>query len=444
MATRTKPLVSAAVLASAAAIAVASPAIGPSLNLPTPHALSAAKVQLANFSDVVSVLTTPAVISDLLFQNTSWGGVLSATNYGGEFAKPATLFGQTAYKNPWAVFCSTNCTQTGLTGAFYLLSDALVNGSGKGYADSANWSTGVVNYLFEPNATIPIGEAGGSGAYLSFRSEGLSAASWYLAQQAISTLPASLSDPLTVALAAAYVGPHNVTVFYNLALNTLAAALQTGSPLVSNMISAYLGNLAIPGTDPTLYYQSGLSGPLNYGIDLVTGAAPKPTAAQAAAAAATPAAPAVAAATLTAAEVPAVSDAKPAVDVPQSTPAVEVKAPVSTIAADTKAPESTPAADTKAPESTPAAEVKAAVSTPAVDTKELESTPAAAEIEPADVPEIVVPEAVAADNTPASAKAAPKHPVHDALEKVGKQITSAINNAKAAKAAKSGSADSAN
>jgi len=442
MATRTKPLVSAAVLASAAAIAVASPAIGPSLTLPSPHALSAAKVQLANFSDVVSVLTTPAVISDLLFQNTSWGGVLSATNYGGEFAKPATYFGQTAYKNPWAVFCSTNCTQTGLTGAFYLLSDALVNGNGKGYADSANWSTGVVNYLFEPNATIPIGEAGGSGAYLSFRSEGVSAATWYLAQQAISTLPAALSDPLTVALAAAYTGPHNVTVFYNLALNTLAAALQTGSPLVSNMISAYLGNLPIPGTsNPTLFYQSGLSGPLNYGIDLVTGAAPKPTAAQAAAA--TPAAPAVAAATLTAAEAPAVSDAKSAVDAPQSTPAVEVKAPVSTPAADTKAPESTPAAEVKAAVSTPAAEVKAAVSTPAVDTKELESTPAAAEIEPADVPEIVVPEAVAADNTPAPAKAAPKHPVHDALEKVGKQITSAINNAKAAKAAKAGSADSA-
>ena len=70
MATRTKSLVSAATLASAAAVAVAGTAIVPSLNLPTPHAPSAAKVQLATFADVLSV---PAV---------EWTDLLSATPLG--------------------------------------------------------------------------------------------------------------------------------------------------------------------------------------------------------------------------------------------------------------------------------------------------------------------------------------------------------------------------
>ena len=490
MATRTKPLVTAATLASAAAIAVASPAIAPSLNLPTPHALSAAKVQLATFADVLSV---PSVEwTDLLFGNTSWGGVLTPDNYGPEWAKPQDEFLQYGYVNPWATYCNGKCDVSGISGAGYLFFDALVNGNGNGYDDSANWSTGFVNYLWEPNSVFVIG--GGNSPYLQYVTEGWSAATWYALQGTIG----QAVPELTVPIAALFWGPQNVSVAYNAILTGVAASVNSVpgvGPFVANSILAYLGNLLIQGTSD--YYQYGLSGALNYWTDIATGAVPFPAAAVSAAAArvaaATPAAPAVAAATVTAPEAPAiVSDVKPAADASESTPAADAKAPESTSAADTKAPAAetpaaetpaaeTPAAETpavestpavEAPESTPAAEapeveavestpaveapestpaVEAPESTPAVEAPEVEvadSTPAVAETKPVEAPEVSVPDvkdvtpaADVADSTPAPAKApAVKHPVRDAVEKVSKQISSALNGAKAAKA---DSADSA-
>jgi hypothetical protein len=471
MATRTKPLVTAATLASAAAIAVASPAIAPSLNLPTPHALSAAKVQLATFADVLSV---PAVEwTDLLFGNTSWGGVLTPDNYGPEWAKPSDEFLQYGYVNPWATYCNGNCDVSGISGAGYLFFDALVNGNDKGYNNSDQWNTGFVNYLWEPNSVFVIG--GGNSPYLQYVTEGWSAATWYALQGTIG----QAVPELTVPIAALFWGPQNVSVAYNAILTGVAATVNTVpgvGPFVANSILAYLGNLLIQGTSD--YYQYGLSGALNYWTDIVTGAVPFPTAAVSAAAArvaaATPAAPAVVAAAVTAPEAPAVvSDVKPAADAPESTPAVDSKAPESTPAADTKAPaaetpaaESTPAVE--AVESTPAVEapeveavestpaVEAPESTPAVEAPEVEvadSTPAVAETKPVEAPEVSVPDvedvtpaADVVDSTPAPAKApAVKHPVRDAVEKVSKQINSALNGAKADKAgsAKADSADSA-
>lgn len=465
MATRTNPLVSAATLASAAAIAVATPAIAPSFSVPTPHALSAAKVALTTWSDVLSVPTVEW--TDLLFGNTSWGGVLSADNYGDDAAAPQTAFGQYGYVNPWAAYCDGKCDNSGISGAMYLFLDALVNGNGQGYDDSANWSTGVVNYLFEPSTVFVVG--GGSSPYLQYVNEGWSAASWYLLQ----TTVGKLVPGLTVPLAFAYWGPTNLTVFYNGILSTVAAGLQTVpvvGPFAGNSILAYLGDLEIPDSGGA-YYQYGLSGALNYWIDIATGAVPFPTAsteatgsAAARVAAATRADSAVAASTATEEKAPATTtDTKPATDATDSAPAT------GTPAADTKVAEA-PAADTKvadapaaeapataAPESTPAAEAPA-VSTPAAETpaaeapaaetpavKAPESTPAVTETAPVAVPEVkdsTPPVVEIPDNTPAPAKAAPKHPVRDAVEKVGKQITSAINGAKAAKAAKAGAADS--
>lgn len=471
MATRTNPLISAATLASAAAIAVATPAIAPSFSLPTPHALSAAKVALATFSDVLSV---PSVEwTDLLFGNTSWGGVLSADNYGDESAAPQNAFGQYGYVNPWAAYCDGDCDSSGISGALYLFMDALVNGNGQGYEDSANWSTGIVNYLFEPSSVFVVG--GGSSPYLQYVSEGWSAASWYLLQ----TTVGKLIPGLTVPLAFAYWGPTNVSVFYNAILSTVAAGLQSVpvlGPFAGNSILAYLGDLEIPDSGGS-FYQYGLSGALNYWVDIATGAVPWPTApteestgsAAARVAAATRADSAVAASTATAEEAPAVStDTKPAT-VSESTPAVSTpasSAPTSTPAADTAdasapaadapaatAPESAPAAPAPAaaPESTPAAEAPAAeapaVSVPEAPAAVTETAPvetAPVETAPVSVPDVKdITPVVVPDNTPAPVKAAPKHPVRDAVEKVGKQITSAINGAKAAKAAKAGAADSA-
>jgi hypothetical protein len=476
MATRTKPLVTAATLASAAAIAIASPAIAPSLNLPTPHALSAAKVQLATFADVLSV---PAVEwTDLLFGNTSWGGVLTPDNYGPEWAAPSDQFLQYGYVNPWATYCNGNCDVSGISGAAYLFADALVNGNDKGYDNSDQWNTGFVNYLFEPNSVFVIG--GGNSPYLQYVTEGWSAATWYALQGTIG----QAVPELTVPIAALFWGPQNLSVAYNAILTGVAAAADSVpgvGPFVGNSILAYLGNLLIEGTQD--YYQYGLSGALNYWTDIATGAVPFPTAAVSAAAArvaaATPAAPAVVAATVTAPESPAiVSDLKPAVDASESTPAADAKAPVSSPAEDTKAPvaetpavESTSAGEApkvEAPESTPAVkapEVEAVESTPAAEAPEstpeaeapevkvVDSTPAVAETKPVEAPEVSVPDVKditpavdVADSTPAPAKAkapaAVKHPVRDAVEKVSKQINSAINGAKAG-SAKAGSADSA-
>ena len=241
MATRTKPLVTAATLASAAAIVVAGTAIAPSLNLPTPNALSAAKVQLATFTDVLSV---PAVEwTDLLFGNTEWGGVLSSTNYGPDWAAPQDQFGQPGYVNPWAPYCGGGCYQSGISGAAYLFFDALVNGDGLGYDNSDQWSTGLVNYLWEPNSVFIIG--GGSSPNLQYVSEGWSAASWYILQ---GTLGQAIPG-LTLPLAAAYWGPTNVSVFYNLGLSITAALVSQVpgvGPFVGNSILAYLGDLEIP------------------------------------------------------------------------------------------------------------------------------------------------------------------------------------------------------
>jgi len=409
MATRTNPLVTAATLASAAAIAVASPAIAPSLSLPSPHALSAAKVQLATFADVLSVPASEW--TDLLFENTKWGGVLSSTNYGADSAAPQDAFLQTGYVNPWADYCNGGCYQTSFTGAAYLFFDALVNGNGQGYDNVDKWNTGIVNYFWEPNSTFLLG--GGNSPTVQFVSEGFSAATWY----ALQTTFGKAIPGLTIPIAAPFWGPYNVSVFYNLGLSITAGLISqvpVVGPFVGDSILAYLGDLEIQNSGvPPLFYQYGLSGALNFWVDIATGAVPFPSASTRAGAATQSLVAAASSETAT------VSDVK----------APEVKTAESTPAADTEGDDSTevktPAGDTKGDDST---EVKTPESTPASDSNGGDATEVEA---PESTTEVKAPESTSAvTDTPAKAPAV-RHPVRDAVEKATTQITSGINDAKA-------------
>ena len=139
MATRTKPLITAAALASAAAIAVASPAIAPNLT-PAPAALAAAQVELTTFSDLLSI--TPADWGNYFF--VGWGGAIGA-NQETPADTPA---------NYWAPNCNFDCTIPGLSGVTYLALDALINGNGAGI----NNVGGILqdpNKAYQPDPTKP-------------------------------------------------------------------------------------------------------------------------------------------------------------------------------------------------------------------------------------------------------------------------------------------------
>ncbi len=303
------------------------------------------------------MLSIPAVEwTNVLFSNTAYGGRLSETSYGPEWAKPQKSSASPGTSTPGWTYCDGGCTNSGITGVAYLFSDALINGQGLGWDNRDAWSIGVPNYLFEPGFTYVVG--GGSSPNLQFIQGGWSATAWFLLQ---GTVGQAIPD-LTVPIAAAFIGEYNVSVFYNLALSVTAAVIGQSvpvvGPLVGNTILAYLGDLETPDSDPNdpTFYQYGLSGALNYWINVLNGSEPLSAAATLAAAAA--------AASVATPEAP---EGTPGADVVESTPAGE--APESTPAAD--APESTPAAD--AVESTPAAD--APESTPAADV--VESTPAA-------------------------------------------------------------------
>jgi hypothetical protein len=384
-------------LASAAAIAAATPAIMPALDVPT-HALATAEVQLANIADVLSV---PAEVwTDILFNNTQWGGYLSAESYGPEWAAPQTVALQYGYVNPWAAYCNGECVLGGISGVAYLFLDALINGNGAGYDDSDNWRVGIVNYLFEPSATFIIG--GGSSPTLEFVRAGFSAATWYALQGTLG----QLVPALTIPIAAAYQGPFNLSIAYNLALSVVALGLQQVpliGPFAGNSILAYLGDLQIPGT--TAFYQFGLSGTLNYWVDIATGSVPFPTTA----------APVEAAAALVSATASATSTALKS-DVAEATAAAAPEATPAVGAVDAT-PESTPV-------STPAVEVTDA--TPAVETPAVEVADASPV---AEAPESVVTPAAdlpAAEVADTASVRVPKRPVRSAVEGVAKSVQSAL------------------
>jgi hypothetical protein len=423
MATRTKPLITAAALATAAAIAVASPAIAPNLT-PAPAALSAAQVELTTFSDLLSI--TPA----------DWGNYFFV-GYGGAIG-PNQITPVETLPDYWLPNCAFDCTIAGVSGVSYLALDALINGNGGGIADLGNWKISAINYLFEG---------------------GISSAVQYTLQQPFIT-GAPLANPAIFnAIGVLFEGGYALTNLYYQALSTIAV-LAKNVPLVGEYlyrgIGSYIGppfqtvdsvydysNIA--GLSPgVLRYVIGVlttpvtitGGPLN-GVTLPFGnpnpyplaVTPEPAAAVAALSSPVAAAKSASVDTGTAAPVVEAEVAAPkAGETPpaDSTPA----AGGSSEGTSTEAASDTTVPDTTVPDTKPA-DTKPADTTPAVDSPSnavadstADATPAATK--PADAP----------------AKAA-KRPVRSALERATKKIASAIAGpaAKAAPAA-DGSADS--
>ena len=257
MATRTSPLVSAAVLASAAAIAVATPAIAPSVHLPSPHLLEAAKVQLTTFADVLTI--TPTDYSNIYFN-----GYGQAISY-----KADASFDWAAPYISTKRFCDYSCQRSGVSGLAYVVLDALINGNGTGYANVPKdpskpynpntnpydkghdtWSVGALNYEFEG---------------------GFSPALEYVVLKPFADPTSKMyNQAVAQAIATAFQGTQNVSNIYLTTLNTIAfAALKV--PLVGTYvygsIQAYLG---------TNGYQPGLSGVLKYAVDVAANGGKSP------------------------------------------------------------------------------------------------------------------------------------------------------------------------
>ncbi|MBU3705412.1 MAG: hypothetical protein FGM50_01855 [Mycobacterium sp.] len=403
MATQTRPFLTAgAALVSAAAIVAASPGIAPSASIATPNALSKAAYELTTFADVFTI--PAAEWTNLLFYSSEYGGFVGPEN------EPLTV-------EPWASYCNYECTVSGISGALYLGLDALVNGNGNGWDDRDNWGVGIVNYLFEPTFARAIGGGGGNFT-VQTGTAGLSAATAYLLQATFG----QASPILSTFIQLAFYGPYLVTIAWEDFLAFAASAVSgvpVIGPFIADSITAYAGELPAPGYIPVeneIYYTAGLSGVLQYWINTLTGATGQQP--QTSAAVAAPAR--VVASVAEAVAAPAVEAAAPAaeaveeaqVEVP-ATASAEVSATVDTPAAEV--PESAPAQDavpTAADVKADAAPVDSSSSAVAEATAEATSEEAAA---PA----------------PAPSKATSKRPVRDAIAKVTKSITSAVDSVKA-------------
>ncbi|MCX6483521.1 MAG: hypothetical protein NT146_09665 [Mycobacterium sp.] len=428
MATRTKPLITAAALATAAAVAVASPAIAPNLT-PTPAALSAAQVELTTFSDLLSI--TPAEWNDYFF-----------VGYGGAIG-PNQITPVETENDYWLPNCNFDCTIPGLSGVSYLALDALINGNGGGIADIGNWKISAINYLFEG---------------------GISSAVQYTLQQPFIT-GAPLANPVIFnAIGVLFEGGYALTNLYYQALANIAV-LANNIPLVGEYlyrgIGSYLGPAFqtvdsvydysnVAGLSPgVLRYVLGVlttpvtitGGPLD-GVTLPFGN-PNPY----------PTLPPELVAPVAALSSPVAAAKSASTDTGTATPAV-VKAEV----AEPKAGE-TPSDDSTPTDSTPAAggssegtSTETVSDTTVPDTTVSDTKPA--DTKPADTtPAVDSPSSAVADSTadatpaatkPADAPAkAAKRPVRSAVERATKKIASAIGGA-AAKAAPAagGSADS--
>ena len=418
MATHTRPfLITGAALASAAAIVAASPAFAPSNALPSPAALSSAKYQLATFADIFTIPSSEWVAS--YFQG--YGGVLGPTVTANPTPPPATV----STPNPYAPQCDNNCTVAGVSGVLYLFADALINGDGKGWSDSANWATSGINYFDEA---------------------GLSTGIEYLAHTAVG----STNPLLQTAIALFFAGPIIVTQLYTTALTltaTLVSQLPLVGPYVAGGINAYLGNNG---------YTKGLSGVLNYVIDLVTGNINNPVTAASAAStlAASVAAPAAAvqsavsrASSLVYVQVPSVASvAAPSAPAVASRSAVSASEAVAqtkseSTSTDNSADNSTESASTESSSTETSTEPTSTESTSTESTSTDTSTEPTKPAEPTKTKSVDSPSSAAAGKPAESPAKGRKHPVRDAVAKVSKQINSALGGAaKAAAGSASGSA----
>lgn len=459
MATRIKPLMTSAVaLASVAAIAVASPAIAPNLGAPTTNALSKAAYELTTFSDVFTI--PPVELTGILFYQQSWGNVVGP----GAAGFPV---------EPYDSMCNYNCTATGISGAVYLILDALVNGNGAGFDNVGGilqdptepyqpdpalpnynpyttqpWGTSVVNYLFEPQYSDVLGTGSIFGVQQVFA--GISASLDYILSATVGqAYPAS--QPLIEAI---FYGEDNVTRIWRTAW-TLAGFALEGLPIVgaaaANSIFAYLGALAAPNSTAAnpIAYQEGLSGVLQFWVNVANGSqdpfAPYPPVQAASAAGAARGAAALATATSAVSRTAENAATAVAATVAGAT---STGAATESIAAQGSASASTaPAVDSTA--TTPTATDNTASAPTAADSTSPAPTVTSPDVKPADTTSTATPSsstATAATDSSAAASSATtpaakpvrtrQRPVRDAIAGAAKTVTSAVSGA--AKAATGG------
>lgn len=460
MAIRTRPLVSAAALASAATVAVSTQVISPTGSLPTPLALSTAQVQLTTFSDLLSI--TPEDWSNILF--TGWGFALSPN-------QPLDIDWAAGFISPFTN-CDFNCSVIGPSGVAYAALDALINGNGAGI-DNVNgilqdpskpyqpdpdkpdfnpyttppWGISAVNYFFE----------GGAGSGVQ-----------YLVTQPFGDPASPLYNPeIATLIGRAFLGVDNVSVTYIQALDLISKLAIDNVPFLGSYIyggiQAYLG----PNTSDEFFgdwgYFAGLSGLLRYAVDVVlTGGNPFPPygpptatdpAETALASAAVAATEAVSLSESTAVESTAVDESAETAAVTDAASAEAPAASVDAAAAPSDIEADIAAVDTVEVETT--AEITA-VDT-ATDIAEVQTAPDVAPVEttpditPVEVPAEVddaatsVAAADVADSAPAGAATkAPGRAARGAMERAAKSIASAVGGSKTAKSTTAGAAASDN
>jgi len=456
MATQTLPFFkTGAALASAAAIAVASPAIAPNLT-PTPNALSTAQVELTTISDLMSI---PAYEwSNVLFGQDPYGGAISTSQYSGLIIEP------------YASSCTGSdgagvCTVGGVSGVAYLALDALINGNGAGWdningilenpdepyqpdPDQPNynpyttppWSVSAVNYLFEPQYYIQLG----NGSVFSFQSveAGLSAATQYVLQATLGTAFPALSPVIS----ALFYGPYLVTIAYTTALNAVADAVVNVplvGPYVSDSILAYLGRLA---TESGALYIEGLSGVLQLWSNWLTGAEPLPTAATATTAASlAPAARATSLATSVAAATSTAADSATSAVEASEVEVTEVEASEAE-SSEVEAPKAgdTTAAETSSTDDGSSSENSSAESVSEVTAEETTVATTSVVDSPSDVVAATTVDSAPTATGPAEASTkAGKRSARGAAARVATKVASAIGAVKAG-VAKAGASQSAN
>ena len=393
-----KHLASGAALLSAAAIVAATPALAPTPN-PSPTALSSANYQLAAFADVLRI--TPNDLVNTYYQG--WGGAVGSPS-------------DTAMVEPMAGTCGGNCFVNGLSGVAYLVQDALINGNGLGPAYVQGgpgippWGVSAVNYFYE---TAP--------------DYGVSGGIQYLVQTGVAQ-----DNPVLAALITlAFGGPTIVSVAYTSALALVATAISTVpivGPIIAGGINSYL--YGYPPDSPVV--QQGIPGLIAYVSNLLTGGIPLVTTPASAASTA----PAPAAASRSAVEAAAETVVAPAVSAASTAVSSVTRGLGARAAAAVSAPE--PAA---APRPAAAA-VAPAASVPVASEGTEPSAQPDTVVEPSAQPDTVAetsqsvtpevkpaPVAAPAPRSAARGSATAKRPVRDAVEKVAKQLGSALSGA---------------
>lgn len=400
MATRTKPLIASAALATAAAVVIATPAVAPSVSAPTPPALASAQVELATFSDLLSI--TPEDWSNILF--TGWGFALSPDqiqdfDWANEFLNPF-------------VNCNFNCAVTGPSGVAYAALDALINGNGQGIG-TVNGVLEDPDKPYQPDPDKPdynpyVIQPWRISAVNYFFEGGLGPGATYLALQPFGNPSSPLYNPaLAQTLAVAAQGLPALTILLIAGLDTVARLAQNVplvGPYIYGAIQAALG----PNSSDEFFgdwgYFGGLSGVLRYVTDVIlTGGNPYPPYGPPVTAPVEAAAGALVSAAAISAD--AVAEAQAAAPVAEADVA---EADVAEAADAGEAADTAPVGEVADP--APVAEVDAA---PAV---EVEATPVAeveAEAAPAAVAEVAEAAASAegpaeVDITPADVKSAAK------------------------------------